>query len=257
MTSAGWIMLNSQKDTPFVATTRMDAELNVSFSPGILNNGKPSRDKKRQAEVIHFQNNEPDAMDEDQSRVNTAERIVLARLHPGSDYNQETGGHWALPMPSFGSGRRDRGALFWKFVKDAAERMVRARHSSGHFLQAGFKFAVKSCFSSPLFRHARKYRGEVTEAMNLNVMNRLDTDHLGGMQMTNPNNPSFSITVMNNVGDQSGSGNAILDAKHRAALMQYALPNVEKAVQRETAACEAELARRMADGLVPIQKMLD
>jgi hypothetical protein len=40
-------------------------------------------------------------------------------------------------------------------------------------------------------------------------------------------------------------------------LIQHALPKMEQAVQRETAACEAELARRIADGLAPIQRMLD
>ena len=128
---------------PVVAQGTIDSDMNVTTSPAVLNSGRLSKDKTRQHELIAFGNRTPD--DEDVSAQNTAERIVLARMHPGSKYSIETGNRWGIAPPDFGRGRSmsrrfggsatDSTALFWAWVKEVAERMIRARHSSTGFLK--------------------------------------------------------------------------------------------------------------------------
>jgi len=125
---------------PVVSQSTIDSDMNVISSPGVLKSGQLSTAKGRRNEVITFQNRMPDA--EDASAVNTAMRIVLARMHPNSKFSIETGNRWGIPassIPSFGrgSGRSgmDSSTLFWAWVKRIAEKMVRARHSSTGFLK--------------------------------------------------------------------------------------------------------------------------
>lgn len=130
---------------PVVSQSRIDSDMNVTSSPAVLKSGKLSTSKSRQNEVIAFGNATPDADDEDQSRINTAMRIVLARMHPTSQYSIETGNRWGITAPSFGRGRStsrkfggsatDSNALFWAWVKQVAERMVKSRRSSTGFLK--------------------------------------------------------------------------------------------------------------------------
>lgn len=245
------ILQDAQSHTPAVSPARIDAELNVSLSPGLLKNGKLSTAKKRQRDIVNFSNRNPSSSDPDQSRLNTAERIVLARMHPSSEYNQRTGGKWAIAKPVFGSGRRDKGALFWAWVRQVAARMVKARHSSTHFLQAGFIFARDMAVSSPLFKN--RFRAK-SPADVRNPLNKLDPRALGDFRMTNPDSAVFSVTAENNVGE-NGS-NAVLDRKHRTALIKETMPHVNAAIARETVACQAELDRRITEGLEKFNQQL-
>ena len=133
------IAMKAEKMMPVVLPAQMDAELNVSFSAPLVRGGKPSTDKKRQMEIIQFGNRS--ATVKDASAMNTAFRIVLARMNPKSHYNEITGHVWQLDRPDFGRGvgrgggfpYRSSVALFWAWVATTAERMVRARHSSSGF----------------------------------------------------------------------------------------------------------------------------
>lgn len=125
---------------PVVSQSTIDSDMNVVTSPGLLKSGQLSMAKGRQNEMIAFGNRTPDA--EDVSTVNTAMRIVLARMHPNSKFSIDTGNRWGIPAgsaPSFGrgSGRsgQDASTLFWAWVKQVAEKMIRARHSSTGFLK--------------------------------------------------------------------------------------------------------------------------
>ena len=128
---------------PVVLQSTIDSDMNVTTSPAVLKSGKLTTDKSRQHEVVNFDNRTPD--EDDVSAMNTAMRIVLARMHPSSKFSIETGNRWGITAPSFGRGRStskkfggsatDSTALFWAWVKEAAERMVKARHSSTGFLK--------------------------------------------------------------------------------------------------------------------------
>lgn len=144
--TALYVIRKAQELTPVVSQSTIDSDMNVTSSPGLTKAGKISKDKNRQHELIAFGNRTPTA--DDVSAMNTAMRIVLARMHPTSRYSIETGDRWGIPassVPSFGRGRStsrkfggsatDSSALFWAWVKRVAERMVRARHSSTGFLK--------------------------------------------------------------------------------------------------------------------------
>ena len=134
------VIVAAKNATPFVKMGTIDSDLNVMTGAGLTRRGRVSKDRKRQHEEVIFMNRTPTL--NDVSAQNTAQRIVLARMHPSSEYSRITGNRWPITMPeggfSRGGGGRDSSSLFWKFVKNAAERMVKARHSSTHFLKASW-----------------------------------------------------------------------------------------------------------------------
>src|SRR5579872_6616586 len=63
---------------PVVSQSTIDADMNVTTSPAVLKSGKLSTAKGHQHDVVTFGNRTPD--DQDASAMNTAMRIVLARM---------------------------------------------------------------------------------------------------------------------------------------------------------------------------------
>lgn len=124
------VVLRTKALTPFVALETIDTELGVISTPVLSTRGArkglPLKSGRKNIDVP------------DQS---LAMRIVLARLHPGSRYNQLTRGRWALDKATFSPGAGVAG--FWAQVALVAKRMVSARHSSTHFLQAGWQAAYR------------------------------------------------------------------------------------------------------------------
>jgi hypothetical protein len=234
VTSMGMILQDAQNWTPFVPVTRMDADLNVEAF-GVTKTGRLSKAKNPRRKDYRVQGQ-------------AGLMIVIARMHPNSKYNQMTGGRWALQKPPTKGEQQ-----FWEWVADALNRMTRARHSSGHFLQAGYAAARDYCVTSPLFKN--KYRAR-SGGNTVNVLNTLDRKQLGDLQMSGLQTNMFLIRAENNVGDRSGAGNAVLDAKHRQALIDYSLPWLEEAVAKETNACQAELERRLLEGWPIMNKLL-
>jgi hypothetical protein len=117
------------------------------------------------AKVGHVRN----AKDKDWRKTNnerrdltTAERVVLASIHPGSRFNQLTGGVFKrmkpiYSSPSPGGGGRLTSARgyklgaqnrlrFWAWVEEQAIRMTAARRSSSGFFQLGAR-VVRLIFS--------------------------------------------------------------------------------------------------------------
>lgn len=144
--TALYVIRKAQELTPVVSQSAIDSDMNVTTSPGITKAGKISTAKDRQHETVAFGNRAPDATNS--SAMNTAMRIVLARMHPTSRFSILTGNRWGIPkdaIPSFGRGRSthkefggsatDSSSLFWAWVKQVAERMVKTRHSSTGFLK--------------------------------------------------------------------------------------------------------------------------
>lgn len=117
--------------TPFVEQQTIDTELGVISTPVLSTRGKrkglPLKSGRQSIEVP------------DQS---AAMKIVLARMWSGSDYNQLTRQRWAIDRMQFSPGEGKAG--FWAKVAETAKRMVAARHSSTHFLQAGWGAAYKA-----------------------------------------------------------------------------------------------------------------
>lgn len=234
VTSIGMILMDTQtygdNTIPFVDIGRMDAELDAPATNSRLAG-------------LGF--TEGDA-------------IVMARGNPDSNFNRITGSRWTLTLP--GGGIRGFGKAYGKqnavqmflqsVVRPITERMRMARHSSGHFLQSGFKWAIQQCVSSPLFKN--RYRARSVNAP-VNPLNRSDASQLGRLDMTSPDVANFSITAENNVGQD---GNAVLDAKHRQALVDYASGPVQASIGKEEGICIAELEKRLALKFEKTNKML-
>lgn len=89
----------------------------------------------------------------EQRHLTTAERIVLASIHPNSKFNQRTGGVFARTAPIFSSpspggggrltGRRgyklgaQNRLRFWSWIEERAIHMTKARKSSSGFYKLG------------------------------------------------------------------------------------------------------------------------
>lgn len=230
VTSMGMILQDAQNWTPAVSIGRMDAELDA-----------PAENARLAA--LGF---------------TVGDEVVMARASPGSKYNQITGSRWAITLPpggmrAFGRayGHENAAQMFLQSViNPIKERMRLARHSSGHFIQAGLKAAIKFCVTSPLFKN--RYRAQGLYA-NPNPLNTLDAGRLGDARMTPPDGPTFSITAENNVGQD---GNPVLDVKHREALLAYASGPLQDAIEKERGVQVDELNRRLDLEYVKVNKML-
>ena len=234
VTSMGMILQDTQtfggNPIPFVDVGRMDQELDAPASS---------------AKLARIGFTEGDA-------------IVLARAAPGSNFNRITGSRWALTLPStmrdFGRayGHENAARMFLEsVVNPIMERMRSARHSSGHFLQSGFKEPFALCVTNPLFKNKYRKRDVMAPA---NPLNTLDPSELGRLDMTTPDAANFQVTAENNIGENGG--NADLDAKHAEARDAYASGPLQGAIDKETAACETELQRRIAEKWPVFNKML-
>lgn len=121
----------ARKAMPVVTAAQIEAEMNAV---GFVRNPDDKNWRKTNQEQRH---------------LTAAERIVLARMHPKSRYNQRTGGVYRLDKPIFsspspggggtltGRGRYQLGAQnrlrFWAWVEERASIMTKARKSSSGF----------------------------------------------------------------------------------------------------------------------------
>lgn len=251
VTSMGWIFVNAQKATPKVEVAEIDSELSVISTPVLSTRGARKGLPLRSGR-----------MNVATTARTGAEMIVVARMHnPGisqttgnANYNLLTGNRWALPMLPNGVGT----AGFWAQVALIAQRMVKTRHSSTAFLKSGFSAAIKKCFDSPLFQHSKKYRNaNAAIGDSKNQLNTLGSDKLGNLEIVGAGSGSIVVTGENNVGEKSG--NSIMDAKRRQALILKAGPHVQAAIYQEEANLNerGELGMRMTDALKPAQALLN
>lgn len=253
VTSLGWIFYNAQKATEKVEIATIDSELEATSTPVLSTRGKRKGLPLKSGRL----------------NVTTtprtgAEMIVVARMHnPGisqktgnANYNLLTGNRWALPMLPKGIGT----AGFWAQVALMAQRMVKGRHSSTAFLKSGFTFAIRACFSNPLFQHSRKYRSAssaISETRAINRLNTRDPAKLGGFDVSGAGSGNIVVTGENNVGESSG--NSIMDEKRRQALIIKAGPHVQQAIDNEELKLNgwgSELGQRMTDNLREVQELL-
>ena len=225
-----WMILQDTQNfgdnpIPFVDVERMDQEL----------------DAPADVKYSHTNSSGKKTDGTHQPGISEGEMIVVARMHANSEYSRLTGNRWPVVMPDFGS-RRDAGSAFWGFVIQVLERMRAARHSSGHFIQSGFKGPIEKCVTSPLFKN--KYRARTAMAP-ANPLNKMDAGELGKLEMTPVESPEFQITAENNVGEEGD--NVVLNEKHREARDAYAAGPLQDSINKESAACQTELERRVAE----------
>lgn len=130
LNSAKAIVYRALELTPYVEISTIDSEMGIISEPVLSTRGNrkglPLKSGRKKITVP------ADSM---------AVSIVLARLNPTSKYNLRTRQRWALDKASFSPGGGESG--FWSAVKATAQRMVLAKHSSTHFLQAGWATAYR------------------------------------------------------------------------------------------------------------------
>ena len=254
VTSLGWIFVNAQKATPKVEIATIDSELDATSTPVLSTRGK-RRGLPLKSGRLNITT----------TPRTGAEMIVVSRMiNPGiskttgqANYNLLTGNRWALPRLPKGIGA----AGFWAAVKQIAVRMIKGRHSSTAFVKAGYSAGIKLCFSSPLFRHSRKYRSAasaISEARSINILNKRDPAKLGSLEISGAGTGNIVVTGENNVGENSG--NSIMDEKHRHALILKSGPHLQRAIYDEELKLNGwggELGQRMTDNLREVQAMLD
>ena len=223
--TALFIVRDAQKRTPFVTSGEIDTDMNVTTSPEITATGRISKDKTKQHGTIIFQNRRPTK--EDVSAINTAQRIVLARMHPTSKFNVLTGGRWAITPPDFGRGRQkstDSGTLFWKWVRDVAERMVKARHSSTHFLQASWSVII--------FKLLPHVPPSYRSGMDAPMINPLKKELLSGEVDPAKPGSSFAVCKITNTLGLIGP-NKTLNEVHNDAAVSILVPILQSSIDRE------------------------
>jgi len=239
VTSAGIIIVNAQDETTAVMVGTIESDLEIEVSPAILKSGKRSKDKRRQREVVSVQRG---------ARVPMAVLIVMARTDPNSDYSRGTGNRWPLDAGKLPTGPGSKGARM-AMIAAWVSRMAKARFSSTHFLQHGWTAAIRILLANENFKGwASRYQGGSRLAVsrrNVNPLNRLDPMQLGEATVTQDLD-SCLVIAENAVGQE---GNAVLDAKHRAALIEYGTGPLQTAIDREAEAIVSKMGDYLDRGL--------
>lgn len=235
VTSMGIILSNARRGTPFTEIGRIDAELEVTSTPVLAKSGArkglPLKSGKANISV---------------PERGVAAMIVVSRMHPKSPYSVSTGNRWPVAMPA-----TKGAAAFWQYVQEAAQRMVKARKSSTHYLEAGWIEPIRDCLSSPFFKG--KYRTiKSGNAGSFNSMDRRDPARLGDLVI----DVTADVVRVYAENDVGAGGNDVLDQKHRQALIRYGTPPLQDAIDKETNAVFFELDRRMEEGYEQFNRAL-
>ena len=235
VTSITFIVLRAQKLTPAADIGRIDAELDVEVSPVLSTRGK--------RKGLPLKSGKKSVAPRAGVRVPMAVLITMARFNPTSDYNKLTGGRWALPMAMLPSGpgsARDRQMVIGQLI----QRMTMAKHSSTHYLQTGWTPSIRKGLASPLFRYNPAFGSRRDARAVPNQSNQLSIDDFGDLTI-DLRGDDCVVTATNDVGDKS---NAVLGAKHRAALIDFGLEPLNQSVAEEAAGIDQEVDRRLALG---------
>lgn len=167
--------------------------------------------------------------------------IVVSRFSPNSKYSKLTGNYWPLTKPDLSSVPKGlRGVAFWNWVEEAAERMVRARHSSTGFLKICWIPALRTL--SPFVANsikvaASKYRA----ASGLRGRTSREIPDSGWSKPARVGTTLAYAEIANAAG--VGGRNAILDSKHNDALWRVTPPILQRAINDETANVFKQIAK--------------
>jgi len=212
--------------TPAATMAKIDANMSAVTTPVLSTRGKrkglPLRSGKNTVAV---------------TEGGPATRIVLARMHPGSRYNRLTGSYWAINRAQFSPGQGEAG--FWRKVYDTAVRMVKARHSSTHYLKTGWIPGIRLLQESGLISRSAT-RGLGVRPPNARAKNIADAGYA---------HPAHEgVRTRCEVGNLIGFGgkNAVLNEKHNRALHQYGGPALQRAIAQEFDQTVAYVLREMA-----------
>ena len=155
------------------------------------------------------------------SSKSRAMMIAISRMHPGSKYSRLTGNYWPVEKPD------TKGVIaFLNFMEQVAERMVRARHSSTHFLQSCWIPAIRAL--EP-FADRSAVRGRAASA-GPRGNDKFVPD--SGSAVPAVEGAIYAVAEITNAAGVSGS-NDVLNRKHNVALWLYGAPALQSAIDDE------------------------
>jgi hypothetical protein len=158
--------------------------------------------------------------------LTVAQKIVLARMNPNSAYNIQTSGRWRIPYQNL------RGIGGFRILEEMAERMIRARHSSTHFLQSGWKGVFKKIKALGLRASVAQGLPEGSQIENpLNTMSDSKVEALGDVQRGGVGTPQQWIRIENLIGMESKY--PMLAQEHNEALLTYGTPALQRGMDEQ------------------------
>ena len=206
LNTAFYTAVKAQNYTPFTSISTIDQEMEVTVTP-IISEGYKGKSQISSNKKQPF-------------TLTLAQKIVLARMNPNSAFNIATSGRWKIPYQKVG------GIHGYYILEEIAERMIRARHSSAHFLQAGWKGVIQKIKSSGS-RLLDGGQNQITES----TLNTLDASQLGEVERGGMGTSDQFVTISNMVGMVSDYPN--LDKEHNDALLAHGTPALQRAVDEQ------------------------
>lgn len=222
--SVAFVLEDAKDLTPVTTTARIESDLQVTTTPRLVTRGArlglPRKDK---AVDIHIGDKDTVAM-----------RIMLARLHPYSDYNVLTDGRYRIDRKTFSPGMGVAG--FWARLRLRAQAMVKARRSSSGFFRVTWNplIAQISDFVPARFKsHFLAVAGGKRS---------IGDQSIGALTAAQSNSPYAFVKIENRVGmdDKYPVSNALRNAAAHRVLG----PVLQRAIDRGFDKQMAEAARR-------------
>jgi hypothetical protein len=224
VTSAAFICLDSQANIFATSVGTIASEMQVEVT-GLTAKGRPSKAKNPRFRKVSIQSG---------VRVPLSVLIVMARTNPLSRYNALTGSRWALELGNLPTGKGTaaaRQAMIGQWVSE----MTLARRSSTHFLQHGWQPAISRLLNDPLYYGGRS---NIPSQIKSNAM-----DNAGlGYAIVELIGDACVVTCENAIGS---SGNVVLAAKHREALIRESGPPLVAAIAKEEAVMLARIQMKI------------
>ena len=207
--TAYYTAVRAQKYTPYTELSTIDAEMEVTVTP-IISAGYKGKNNITSNKATPF-------------ALTRAQKIVLARMNPNSNYNLVTDSRWRIPY------QKVSGIGGFYILEQLAERMIAARRSSTHFLQVGWK-AVKNKIKAAGFRISEAGLG-ISDTGDDNTLNTLPSGEFGSVDQGGQGTAQQFITISNLVGMSGEYPN--LDRERNAALQELGTPALQQAMDEQ------------------------
>jgi hypothetical protein len=236
-TAGFYIARKTTRDAKRASMGKMDSDLGADSTVVLSTRGKrkglPLKSGRRKVALTA---NTP-------SGQSLAQRIILARMWPGTKYNTSTNQRFAIDRMALSPGEGK--AAFWWKVLAAAKLMVKARHSSIAFLAASSRAVVKAL--EP-YVDVRYRRGAVPPDPEVERAAQSSLTSKGSATVTQS---GYSATMAGNLNIGLGPP-SVLDERHNEAMQAWMTPALQGAIYDETmkqatySAGKGELERRKA-----------
>lgn len=208
-TAAHEVAIGAMERTPHVWPGKIDAELNVAIAPRFGKRGKLlgyNRRKRNYASLAGTATLHPS--------VPLAALIIQARTNYQSVYNARTNRRYYMPNSPFKGVSRAAGRAA---MRDAVNKMIKARHSSPHFLASGWKPVIAGLAPES----ANRFRASMSTGAH---------DFKPGKQVVTivDNGSAVYVRIENAVGLQGANAK-----NFNNALWQYGAPALQRAIDVE------------------------